>query len=270
MRPRTQRGPSPLSSWCTSTKERGGVKSRPFLLKKVAIVGGSPSWVHAPYQDESVEIWVHGNQIDRYKDKRITRIFEVHDDLSEHAPEYPKFLADIGKRLIVGEKFPIFADHISVFPYGQEVLKSFLTSTPAYMMAMAIMEGSQHISIYGVDMAVDNHEYFMQQPCMSAWIGYAMGNGIEVFIHESSPLMKSDYIEGRDYRFSKEKPKSEYLEMAEQHEAKMSECLDQIRQLEIKHATHSGAKQAYERLEKVDRARRSGQNISITQSAVIR
>jgi len=239
-------------------------------LKKVAIVGGSPSWVDAPFSDETFEIWVHGNQIDRYRDKRITRIFEIHDDLSEHPPEYPEFLANLGIPLVVGEKFPIKAPHIRFFPYGAEALKGFLTSTPAYMMAMALIGDYEQISIYGVDMAVDNHEYFMQQPCMSAWIGYAMGKGIEVVIHPSSPLMKSDYIEGRDYRFNKEKAKNEFLEMANQHEAKMAECDEQMRQLELKKAAHSGAKQVYERLDKVDRARRSGQNISLTQSAVIK
>ncbi len=237
---------------------------------KVAIIGGSPSWSDAPFSDESFEIWVHGNQIDRFSGKRITRIFEVHDDLSEHPPEYPKFLADLGIPMVVGEKFPIQASHITVFPYGHEALKGFLTSTPAYMMALAIMQGFMDIHIFGVDMAVDNHEYFMQQPCMSAWIGYAMGKGIEVFIHPSSPLMKSDYIEGRDYRFNKEVKQSEFLEMANQHETKMTECIDQIKALEIKHAAHSGAKQVYERLEKVDRAKRSGQVISLTQSAVIK
>lgn len=237
---------------------------------KLAIVGGSPSWTDAPLTDESFEIWVHGNQIDRFKDKRVTRIFEIHDDLSEHPPGYPEYLENLGIAMVVGEKFPIQAPHITVFPYGREALKGFLTSTPAYMMALAILEGASHVSIYGVDMAVDNHEYFMQQPCMSAWIGYATGKGIEVFIHPSSPLMRSDYIEGRDYRFNKEKKQSEFLEMASQHETKMSECLDQIKALEIKHAAHSGAKQVYERLEKVDRARRSGQNISLTQSAVVK
>lgn len=239
-------------------------------MKKVAIVGGSPSWVDAPFSDESFEIWVHGNQIDRFKDKRITRIFEIHDDLSEHSPEYPQFLVDLGIPLVVGEKFPIQAPHITVFPYGKEALRGLLSSTPAYMAAMAVMENRPAIHVFGVDMAVDDVEYFKQQPNMNAWLGYAMGKGIEVFTHESSPLMKSDYIEGRDYRFNKEKPKSEYLEMANQHEAKMAECEEQIRQIELKKAAHGGAKQVYERLEKVDRARRSGQNISITQSAVIK
>jgi hypothetical protein len=239
-------------------------------MKKVAIVGGSPSWVDAPFSEESFDIWVLGNQIDRYKDKRVTRIFEIHDDLSGHDPRYAQFLIDTGIPIVVGEKFPLAATNSIVFPYQDIALKGFLTSSPAYMVALAILEGFKHISIYGVDMSVDDHEYFSQQPCMSAWIGYALGLGIEVWIHQTSPLMKSSYIEGIHYRFNKKHDGNEFLEMASLHNQKMDDCQREIREIELKHAAHNGARQAYERLAKVERARQAGQNVSITQTARIK
>ena len=131
-------------------------------MRKVAIVGGSPSTEGmAPFADLSFDIWVHGNQMDRHKNRRVTRVFEIHDDLSEHPAAYAGWLADACIPMVVGANYPVKADHIQTFPFGDaDALMGgrHLTSTPAYMMALAILEGYEHISIYGVEMSVDDHE----------------------------------------------------------------------------------------------------------------
>lgn len=223
------------------------------------LIGGSPTWTKAPFK----EAWVHGNQLDRFKGRKVDKIFEIHDDLSEHPPEYPQWLVDHGIPMIVGDKFPIKADHVKVFPRESNVL-GMLTSTPVYMMALAIHEAHKEINIYGVEMGVDNHEYFKQRPAMYAWIGYARGLGIKVNICEESSLFKDSYDEGRDWGKPKG-PFSEeaFLSLAEAHRKKIEEYTMLVH-------THSGSLQTYERLAKMARAVDSGQNINLTNSLVIK
>jgi hypothetical protein len=226
----------------------------------VEIIGGSPNWIKAPFKGE---VWVHGNQLDRFQGKKIDRIFEIHDNLSEHPPEYPQWLVNHNIPMIVGDKFPIKADHVKIFPEECDVLRK-LTSTPSYMMALAIHEGHKEISIYGVEMGMDNHEYFKQRAGMYAWIGYAKGLGIEVTIPDESSLFKDAYKEGRDWGKPKG-PFSEeaFLEIADIHRKKIEEYTMLVH-------THSGSLQTYERLAKLARAIEGGQDINLTDSMVIK
>jgi len=254
-------------------------------VKKVAIVCGSPSSAHlAPFDDPEWEIWVLGNRLNKHLDKRVTRAFEIHDNLTEHGDieAYTSWLVSHGIPLVVGEQFPIQAGHVQVFDYQQscDLYGSlYLTSSPAYMMSQAISEGATHIGIYGVDLAVDNHEYFWQRPCMEAWIGFAKGRGIAISLPDISPVGHSSYVEGRDWNGKKNEHKgghlpfvqAEFEAMAETHDAKIAQKEAQIRQLEADIHTHSGAKQAYERMAKVARAIEAGNKLtSLTDSAIIK
>lgn len=248
--------------------------------EKIAIVGGAPSSAHfAPYDDPNCEIWVHGNQIDRHDGKRITRIFEIHDNLSEHGDplKYAQMLVDRGIPMVVGEGFPIKAPHVEVYPFAQvnAFMGEHLTSTPAYMMGYAILHGATEILIYGCDMAVDDHEYFYQRPTMYAWIGYALGRGIRVSIPKASSLFKDAYVEGRN---SGGKPKlglkpfteAEFARLHDAHAAKMREIEDQIADLRVSYTAHDGSRQAYEKMGAAARAVESGQVIeTLSQTTVI-
>lgn len=247
---------------------------------KIAIVGGAPSSAHlAPYDDQSFEIWVHGNQIDRHAGKRITRIFEIHDDLSEHGDplKYAQMLVARGIPMVVGEAFPVKAEHVEVYPFEavNRFMGEHLTSTPAYMMGYAMLRDVKEIMIYGCDMAVDDHEYFYQRPVMYAWIGFAIGRGVKIGIPKASSLFKDVHVEGRK---SGGKPKlgmgpfreSEFKLLHDQHGAKMQEIQDQIGKLQLTYAAHNGCQQAYEKLGSAARAIESGQHIeTLSQTTVV-
>ncbi|TVM02749.1 MAG: hypothetical protein CV087_08780 [Candidatus Brocadia sp. WS118] len=251
-------------------------------MKKVAIVCGSPnSEFIAPFDDDSWEIWVLGNRLNRFQGKRVTKVFEIHDDLSEHGDpnNYAQWLAAQKLPLVVGEAFPIKSKDIQVFPF-EEAKKlygaTYLTSSPAYMIALAILEGATHIGIYGVDLSVDDHEYFWQRPCVEAWIGFAKGMGINVIIPTVSPIGRCDYVEGlgRGGKPDFSKPpftQKEFINMAQQHENKVNNLLAQIKELELAVQGHSGAQQVYERMAKVARAIESGQDIkTLSETALIK
>lgn len=223
----------------------------------------------APFDNEEYEIWALGNRMDALKGKRVTRIYEIHDDLSQHGSDYPERLVSLGIPMVVGEEFPLKADHVKTFNFkrSEELYGAlYLTSSTAYMASDALSEGATHISFYGSDMAVDDFEYFWQRPCLEAWIGFAKGRGIGVFLPEVCPIGKCEYIEGRkcggkpDFKIPPF-TQDDFLEAANLHKQSMAQIEEQIRQLQNDLNAHSGGVQVYERLAKVSRAVESGQSI---------
>jgi gamma-glutamylcyclotransferase (GGCT)/AIG2-like uncharacterized protein YtfP len=251
---------------------------------KIAIVGGAPSSAHlAPFNDPEWKIWVLGVRADIYP--RIDKIFEIHEyletDPEKHiepvSPQYYQSLQKFTCPVVVADNCPFDHPNKQVFPYAeaeQMIGSTYLTSTCAYMMALAILEGATAIGLWGVDMSVDDEEYFYQRPCMEQWIGYAKGRGIEVVIPKESCIGKSTYVYGKN--FMGDKPdtvwtEEELLKIAGQHQAKMDELEQQRAYIMRQIDTHNGSKQAYERLAKAARAINAGVKIgSLTHTALIK
>jgi len=233
----------------------------------------------APFADESYEIWALGNRLNRYP--RVDVVFEIHDDLSEHGDvsRYVSYLLASGKQLIVGVGFPADGPQVVRFPFdaAKDLFGStYLTSSTAYMIALALLRGFEHIELYGVDMAIDDHEYFRQRPCLEAWVGFAKGRGVTVVIPPSSPVLRSDYVEGvgcggkPDFALA---PFTQYgfLEIAAKHADNVAQAKAQIAQLESAIVAHDSARQVYDRLAKVARAVEAGQVIEkLTDTVSIR
>lgn len=239
-------------------------------MKKLAIVCGSPSTeMDAPFHDESFEVWVLGNRSNRYP--RFDLVFEIHDDLSEHGDvgRYVAYLMAAGKELIVGQGFPADGEQVTRFPFDDAKAlfgSTYLTSSTAYMIALALLRGFQHIELYGVDMAVDDHEYFRQRPCLEAWVGFAKGRGVNVVIPAKSPVLKSDYVEGAGCGGKPDLAlapftQAGFLALAKKHADKVAAAQAQIEQLQVAITAHDSARQVYDRLAKVARAVESGQKI---------
>ena len=67
----------------------------------------------------------------------------------------------------------------------------------AWLVALAINEGFEAISLFGVDLLQDE-EYSKQKPCIEFWLGVASGKGIKISIQESSNLLKPQKLYGID------------------------------------------------------------------------
>lgn len=237
-------------------------------LKKLAIVCGGPSSeMKAPFEDDDYEVWVLGNRSNNYP--RYDLMFEIHDVTSENGEGYPKWLVDKGIPLIVGKEFPIEADHVTVFPYdeSENLFGSlYLTSSPAMMLCLAMLRGYQDIELYGIDLCIDDFEYFWQRPCMEAWIGFARGRGHRVKLHELSPVCKADYVEGMG---SGGKPdfalppytEEEFLKQAKTHKDKQEGYHQEIKALTDRIRQHEGARQVYTNLARTARAIEAGNEI---------
>lgn len=244
-------------------------------MKKLAIVCGAPSSeMLAPFEDPDYEVWVLGNRSQNYP--RFDRIFEIHDELDEHDPRYAQWLVDKNIPMVVGKNFPIKADHAIVFPYDKSVElfgSLYLTSSPAMMVCCAILEGYQDVTLFGVDLNIDDHEYFWQRPCMEAWIGFARGRGIDIKTHETSPVCKANYVEGMSCGGQPDFATPPFTEegllaLAKRHTLKIDALNGQITALQQQVISNDGARQAYTQMARVARAVESGIHIETLEHTV--
>lgn len=226
---------------------------------RVAIVGGAKSTQGLAPFDEDCEIWVLGNQIQQYDGKRVSKIFELHDNLSEHDPRYAEYIAKMNIPMVVSDQFPIKADHIEIFPYEQaeRFLGDYFTSSGAFMVAYALLNGVTRLECYGWQMATNDHEYFKQRACFEAWLGFAKGRGVDVVLPEECPILKSRYNEGRHWNNVDKGPFTEeaFLKKAKEHQ-------EQCDYHKMMLNTHDGSRQAFENLAKVARAYDAGDKVS--------
>lgn len=222
----------------------------------VTIIGGANKTKDLAVYSE--EVWVLGTHMDNHPEEKVTRIFEIHTDLSSMPEGYRQWLVDKKIPLYVTEGFPIEADHIVIYPIEKalNLVGGHITSSIAYMMALAILEGATKISIYGVDMDIDDGEYFRQRPGLYALRGYAIARGIEVEAPLSPLFIEALYPQlsmGIDPYTQKQ-----FKHMAALHQQKINEAKQNINELNRIIDTHYGCVQVYERLSKIARTTDAG------------
>lgn len=167
-------------------------------MTEIAIVGfASSSRELANTLPETVEIW-GCNQLYRPGFlRRADRWFELHSralwdtSLEERRPAgYVQWLAAFdGPVYMLEQQRDI--PHSLRYPIEAviENVGDYLTSTMAYMLALAIMEKAGTVHVYGVDMATKS-EYADQRACFEYLIGLARGRGIKIVLPEVCPLIK--------------------------------------------------------------------------------
>lgn len=203
------------------------------MSRKVAIMGFADSYAHAPFDDQSVEVWGI-NELHRYL-PRWNRWFELHRrenfeikgdrDQQAHVnwlrsqkpvgdPEHkPVFMREIFADIPAGVVYPLA--HMSDRFFARFGERPYFTSSIGFMLAMAIDEGRDEnfvpindqavswIGMFGIDLASQT-EYGEQRPNAEYFIGLARGLGITVHIAEGSALLKGDHIYGFESREEKE------------------------------------------------------------------
>lgn len=169
---------------------------------KVAIVGFAQTHRdQAPFQDPSFEIWGLNNAYvfmppRPHAGGRIAeRWFEIHsEDLyawdlrrpGQHVEWLAKFpgpvyLLEARADMPRSVRYPI---EDIVARYG-----AYITSSPAYMLLLAMAEGFKEIHIYGIDLATDS-EYAEQRPNLEFLIGVAVAKGHEIYLPPNCQLLK--------------------------------------------------------------------------------
>lgn len=166
------------------------------MTKRVAIVGfAESSRAFAPFDDPSVEIW---GQNALYRPgflKRADRWFEIHNRALIETPlegrrpagymdwlrafDGPVYMQQAWADIPNSARYPLERVADLVGPY--------LTSSVAMMIGLAILEGFEEISLWGVDMAYE--EYAGQRAGCEYLLGFARGRGITILLPETSPLL---------------------------------------------------------------------------------
>ncbi|HEY8418168.1 MAG TPA: hypothetical protein VIK93_09070 [Limnochordales bacterium] len=172
--------------------------------RKVAIVGGGPTRVRAPFDDPEWEIWAFSSR--RWQPPRVDRWFELHalTDLRQQLatrkpgrrtfPEYWRFLRTLRCPVYMQRRHRAIPNSVR-FPL-QAVLRRFgrcFTSTASYLIALAIMEGVKTIGLWGVDpKAADEahtwEDYSRQRAAIKYLLGIARRRGIEVVLPPGASL----------------------------------------------------------------------------------
>lgn len=162
-------------------------------LKQIAIVGTAPHRAEAPFTDKTWTIWAcsPGNM----DLPRFDVFFEPHDmdelrrDGILQDPYEPWLKTDRGKMMFTDKVYDWIPNCVPLpkDKLVEEFGEYFFTSTPAYMMAMAILQNPDRIGIYGIDMATDE-EYLYQRPGMQFFLTECARRKIEVILPPSSHL----------------------------------------------------------------------------------
>lgn len=174
-----------------------------MALKEVVIVGLSQT-THGDVPWEKPDIW--GLPWDEGYWRRFSRLFEMHDlslirDVPCRPVGYEDRLRSVEVPLYMQEQYFPEATRYP-FEAVAETTTDYFNSSIGYMLALAIHEQYERISIFGVDMKADD-EYGYQKPNAEYLIGLARGRGIEVLIPEASPLCK---FQGSGIKFGKSFP----------------------------------------------------------------
>ena len=161
--------------------------------RKVAILGFTDHRLQAPFTDPDFEIWGL-NELYRYMDPRqFTRWFEIHprEWFTTADPEHLKSLAQFPLPVYMHEHYDDIPPSV---PFPKEAVERsagvYMTSSIAWMLGLALLEGFEEIHVYGVDMAQDT-EYFEQRACCEYLLGIAKGRGVKVYVPPTSDLLKA-------------------------------------------------------------------------------
>jgi len=157
---------------------------------------------------------------------RATRWFQIHNSESWKRPLAKRGILGHYEWLKQEHDFPIYLQYwneevpssvayplqeisdlfFKNFYKGDKKIKYF-TSTFAYMMGVALLEGRQkdkpdvkpfdRIEIYGFELS-DEIEYVKQKACGEFWIGMALGMGVEVYTPPNNQLLWSGLYGGNE------------------------------------------------------------------------
>lgn len=213
---------------------------------KVAIVGFSTNHRHlAPLNDPEYEIWGLNNAYVHLK--RADRWFELHSEDQygwdlRRPGDHVNWLRNFKGPLYLIEKRADM-QHSITFPYAEVVQEvgPYLTSGPALMLALAMVEGFKTIAVYGIDL-MTHTEYADQKPGFEFLLGLAMGREIEIILPSNCDLLKGPvYGRGDINLLGEHRTRAQFEGRLKALAKRKQEALQTLRQHELTVARLEGA-----------------------------
>ncbi len=160
--------------------------------KTVIMVGALGAWT-APLP-EGAELWSMNRAIDGHT--RIDRLLLLHPPQDWlPAAGVASYIRDVnatGALVLTRDLDPRF-ERNARFPAAEiirELGVAYFTSTVAWMIAQAIVEGFQRIVLHRLFTTPWHGDYAGQKPCLDFWCGVALGRGIKVELSHDSYLCR--------------------------------------------------------------------------------
>ena len=159
-------------------------------MKTVAIVGSHPRTRDAfDFDRTDCDIWVFNEAMAQDWCTRADAVFQLHEPVvfrsktNRNDPNHYEWLKRTDIPMIyMQEQYDDVPNSVR-YPLEQVVALTpgyeYLTSSVAYAIALAILQGYERIELYGAEMET-NTEYGHQRQGMAFWIGVALGRGIDV------------------------------------------------------------------------------------------
>ena len=178
-------------------------------VTRCAIVGTAPTWKAVPWDDPTLAIWALNDmhlmslpRVDRWYDLHPFDQFYYRDPkqgvLRAEDVQAGMFVRPVGHLdWLAKQSIPVYVQKTDarvprgiVFPRAEIEVKfgAWFDSTPAWMVAHALLEGYREIHIYGIHLATE-WEYLKQKPNMVYLLGLAVGLGAKIVLAKGSPLL---------------------------------------------------------------------------------
>ena len=200
---------------------------------KLALVGGAPTWIHAPYADRDWTIWAHAScqplhlpRVDRWFDLHTVDVWRqgktwYRPDASEPLT-YVDWLASRDVPITMQESYPLIptaeryplrdiVETFNIVPAEWDLSqkdaewwelvkdRGEFTCTVSYMIALALYMGVECIDLFGIDFAGNDIlkiERTVQRPGAKYWVGIARGMGVPVTVAPGSRFEYQQFLYG--------------------------------------------------------------------------
>jgi hypothetical protein len=181
--------------------------------KKAIIMGTAPSWKLAPWGDKDAVVMGLNDayllgfpRYDVWYDLHPFEKFAYKPDGAKkiNALDLPvgSFVRPKGHiQWLAKQRVPVYVQkadprvpHALVFPKAEieEKFGRHFDSTPAWMVAHAILLGFKEIQVYGIHLATEM-EYLKQRPGFEFILGVAVGMGVKIVMPRESPVLRSSH-----------------------------------------------------------------------------
>jgi hypothetical protein len=163
-------------------------------LRKIALIGNAPSVHHAPWDDDSWEIWAHASSANYCQ--RVDRYFDLHPKKfwvkgKRWEPNYYGWLKRLETPIFMQRRYHEIPRSVA-YPKARILaeFRRYMTSQAAWMIALAMTEGVTHLGFFGIHYASDA-EHAAQRAGCEYWMGLAEGRGVHLVVPPGNPLLRT-------------------------------------------------------------------------------
>jgi hypothetical protein len=159
-------------------------------MRGLAIVGNYTGIHQSPVFQTNAEIWGFGGRGPYLP--RIDVLFQLHLPYTweENFTVWDWLKNNKTIPVYMRQVYPEFPASI-LYPFEDAFALAsmqYFTSSPAYALALAILQGRKKISIHGIELV--DREYETQKDCIAFWLGFAKGRGVEIELHCMDSIFK--------------------------------------------------------------------------------